>query len=83
MLFFNNITPTTPFRMAIAENTKAMFGVGDFAKKIAEPAKHTAEKKLIAAPTLQFLLDVAFINVCLVRCRLTSWVRRAGPLSHE
>jgi hypothetical protein len=39
-----------------------MFGVGDFAKKIAEPAKQTAAKKLMPAPSFLFLMGVAFIN---------------------
>jgi len=41
-----------------------MFGVGDFAKKIAEPAKQTAAKKLMPAPSFLFLMCVVFINVC-------------------
>jgi hypothetical protein len=64
LLFFNITMPATKFSMAIVEYIKAMFGVGDFAKQIAEPVKQTAAKKLMPAPTFQFLLGVAFINVC-------------------
>jgi hypothetical protein len=50
--------------MAIVKNTKAMFGVGDFVKQIAEPAKQTAAKKPIPAPSFLFLMGVDFIYVC-------------------
>jgi len=62
--FFNITTPKTTFSKAIVKNTKAMFGVGDFANQIAEPAKQSAAKKLMPAPSFLFLMGVAFINVC-------------------
>jgi hypothetical protein len=51
--------------MAIARNTIAMLGFGDFANQIAEePAKQTAAKKFMPAPSFLFLMGVFFINIC-------------------
>ncbi|MEI2723898.1 MAG: hypothetical protein V9H26_10255, partial [Verrucomicrobiota bacterium] len=54
--------------MAIETYAAPKPGCGDLKMKIAAPKKHAAAKKLIVAPTFQFLNRVAFINVREMPC---------------